>query len=185
MTKASVCCPSGQIRPSHVAKRRSLASDLRPLVTRLWSDIDTHTDVHQSANLSDSDTLSQSRRSSLIQVHFLVQTLPSHSRPCYPRPLSRSITIDRSDPLVLHRMPLDNIQKCAVLLMLLDQLRDQLEDEWNNVLYTPVSRHSGSFDKEECIRKRRDALADTEKRLHKCADNAKLIVVMAAQNELP
>ncbi len=82
-------------------------------------------------------------------------------------------------------MPLDNIQKCAVLLMLLDQLRDQLEDEWNNVLYTPVSRHSGSFDKEECVRKRRDALADTEKRLHKCADNAKLIVVMAAQNELP
>jgi len=31
-------------------------------------------------------------------------------------------------------MPLDNIQKCAVLLMLLDQLRDQLEDEWNNAL---------------------------------------------------
>ena len=62
-------------------------------------------------------------------------------------------------------MPLDNIQKCAVLLMLLDQLRDQLEDEWNNALYTPVSRHSGCVDKEKCVRKRRDALADTEKRL--------------------
>jgi hypothetical protein len=37
----------------------------------------------------------------------------------------------------------------------------------------------------KCARERRDALAQTEKRLHKCADNAKLIVGLAAQNELP
>ncbi|CAL8469619.1 g9160 [Coccomyxa elongata] len=82
-------------------------------------------------------------------------------------------------------MPLDNIQKCAVLLMLLGRHQEHLEDEWNSALRRPITPHLGVVYREKCARERRDALAQTEKRLHKCADNAKLIVVMAAQNELP
>ena len=82
-------------------------------------------------------------------------------------------------------MPLDNIQKCAVLLMLLDHLRNQLEEEWNDALYSPVIQRFGLVYKQRCTDERSKALADIEKRLHKCADNAKLVVVMAAQNELP
>ena len=79
-------------------------------------------------------------------------------------------------------MPLDNIHKCAVLLMLLDHLR---EEEWNDALYSPVIQRFGLVYKKRCTNERSKALADIEKRLHKCADNAKLVVVMTAQNELP
>lgn len=68
--------------------------------------------------------------------------------------------------------------------MLLDQRRDQLEEEWNDALYKPSLR-LGLVYKKQCAKERSDALTDIEKRLHKCADNAKLVVVMAAQNELP
>ena len=129
-----MCTPPGQIRPSRNDQGAfPCASTTQPSTCRYYALLppSAYKDSHRSANLSDCHTLSQGCHSTARS------RCCTSANPASPLSASHSRHLLKSDPLLLHRRPLDNSQKCGVLLVLLHRHQKHLEDKCIQARYGP------------------------------------------------